>query len=149
MIVPDITYRYMTATDTSGPTFEILTHFETITSVAIAHVFTLTGVPKDRVLLISNVQIEMNATGTESAEHVAIFARTPAGATANLTQEQFPVVQAGTVNVDWQGQIFVGGSGADNTILQCNAVYDAGVLTKTSHFSVFGVMIPRGNIAPR
>lgn len=148
MRLPDICYRFSVATDQSGPTFELCPRFLNVAATTASVVANLTGIAKDRVLCITNLQASFIAGGTEALTRAAFFGTSPAGVVFNIHQERFAEVADQREHMNWQGEIYIGGGGRDQTIVTCEAIFDGAVNNNSVIFSIFGVVIPRGNIAP-
>lgn len=148
MLTPDLTYSFRQPKDVSGPTFELFSRSATVTDTATAVVFTVTDLPKDRMLVLSNVTVFANPGAGQALSGITVDAVTAARlgfAIARLNP--VPLADA-NIAFNWQGQVFVLGGGADSTLLTVTATFDAGVNANAIVTSVHGVVIPRANASP-
>lgn len=148
MRAPEITYRYLYPKDVSGPTFEVFTHSESVSGTAANIASTARGIPQDRVLVLTNAQVQGVPTGTESLTQLLFTGTTPSGVIWTIARDDFTGAAAAEGALNWSGEAYLGGGGAAVTILDATARFDAAVLTKTIRFSAQGIVIPRGTIAP-
>jgi len=148
MRLPEIAYRFLYPKDVSGPTFELESVFLTGSGTAASLTVDMTGVPIDRVLCVTNMQVSFLPGVGGQFLRGAIFGTTPGGVVFNIIQSKFPGTDDLREDINWDGEIYIGGSGIDNPILSALGVKDDAIVSSTVHFSVFGVVIPRGNIAP-
>lgn len=148
MDAPDVTYKFLYPKDVSGPTFELESVFNSLTLTAASATFSYLGVAKDRVFIVTAVTISGIPTGTESCIRLNAAGITPGGVVFNFLEENFVAVAAQRQSANWQGAVYIGGSGAQNEIVRISASFSAGVLTKDLRSNIHGIVIPRGNIAP-
>ena len=148
MRLPEIAYRFSISPDQAGPTFELAPEFQTISGTTVSLTINVTGVPKDRVLCLMNIQVSLKPTGGEAVTRAVVLGQSPSGILFNIHQEVFAGVADQREEMNWQGEIYIGGSGRDGTIYTCQGIFDGAIQSNTVDISTFGVVIPRGNIAP-
>jgi len=148
MRVPEITYRFLYPKDVSGPTFELFTEFVQVAGVAAELSLVTRGIAKDKVLCLTNLQLDLRPSGGESALRGACVATTPGGVAINLVQDNFPSDADQRQSINWSGEVYVGGMGAANGSISATGTFSGAVQSGSLFLSVFGVVIPRGNIAP-
>lgn len=147
MRTPDITYRFMVPSDTASPTFEVYTRNRTDTQNAVGLSVGFAGVPKDRVLVLTNATMTANpgvgatviATRMEYLNAFGLnqaFNRTAAGPPINTN-----------VAANWNGEIYIIGQGPDIFNVTFNVTFDIAAAANTVRGHATGVVIPRGNIA--
>lgn len=147
MRAPELTYRYIYRIDTAGPTFEVLARVFNASGAATLVSINLTGVPKNKVLVLTNVTALSNPGATQAVTAITISMFTSAAAQVNVVQETFPVDADENQTLNWQGEIFIPGRGGTFPSVGMSSSYDAGVASNICGFALQGVIIPRGNIA--
>jgi len=148
MRLPELCYRFLYPKDTSGPTFELDPMQLDTAAAAASQTITFTGPAKDRVFVLTNVQMDLTPGATQSAIRALLSGITPGGLAFNIVQESFLVDADERRQLNWQGEVMIGGSGVENTILTAIGQFSAGVASNALGVAVFGYVIPRGNIAP-
>ncbi len=148
MRVPEIVYRLARAPASSGPLFELFSRRESASASSTAVSNVITGPPKDKVLVVTNMTVDMDPGAAQSVIRVVFSGVTPGGLVFQIAQVGLVAVADLRTGFDWQGEVAIGGGGIDNTILIADTVYSAGVAANATVLSVFGYVIPRGNIAP-
>jgi len=144
---PDITYRYIYAIDTAGPTFEVVARGLTVSATNVIAAINFTGVPKNKVLVLTNATLHGNPGATQACIALTLSMRTSANAEINVHQETFPVDADENQTANWIGEIYIPGRGEGNPSVGFTSVYDAGVAANVGNFALHGVIIPRGNVA--
>jgi len=144
--VPEIAYRYIYPRDVAGPTFEIMSRSGSTADTAVAVTRQITGVPKDRVLCLSNLAAFINPGATQAGTSIVISGFTQAAASFRIVSDTFVIVADLNHDVAWAGQVFLPGRG-DDPVLTVTGNFDAGVNSNSLSFAMQGVVIPRGNSA--
>lgn len=147
MLTPDLTYAYRQPKDVSGPTFEVMSRQGDESDTATGVTFTLTGLPKDRMLVLSNVCILMIPGATQSVTALSVSATTPAGLVFDISRFN-QAAATGSRSHNWQGEVFLLGGGRGANLLTITATFDAGANSNRLIASIFGVVIPRANAGP-
>lgn len=147
MFVPEISYRYIYPKDVAGPTFEILSRL-IVTSIANATATAvIQGIPKDRILVLANVSVEIVPGATQAATAARVRAFTSAAAAFLIEHNVYPATADAIEVLNWTGSIFIPGRGEDETTVEVSAFFDAGVNANVTTVGVHGIVIPRGNSA--
>lgn len=148
MRIPDIAYRFSTAVDTSGPTVELFSRFQSVSASAAAVAVSILGIGMDRVLILTNIAVDLIPGATQGVLRLNVVANTPADLAFTITTEVFP----GTADLRgahvWDGEVMVGGGGVAEEIVNVAATFSAGVAANIAAVGLFGYVIPRGNVAP-
>jgi len=148
MDAPDLTYRFQGHRDTAGPTFEILSRTLDTGAVTLASPsLTITGIPQDRILVLTNVVVEAIPGAAQNIIQFGAQITTPAGATLNIALKDSAVAAPLADSLSWQGAVYVQGSGVGNNTVRFFAVFNAGVAGNRLIASACGTVIPRGNAA--
>jgi len=145
--VPNICYRFIYAIDVAGPTFEAIARTLTVADTATIVAINLTGIPKNKVLVLSNVTCFANPGATQGVTAITVSMRGAQGAEVNVASEQFVVVADQNQRLNGQGEIYIPGRGEGNASVGFSAQFDAGVASNQGIFHLNGVIIPRGNVA--
>jgi len=148
MRAPDITYRFSVPSDTGGPTLELYSRTLTVTASSAEFTATLTGPAKDRALIVTNLNVQAGPGATQSVTRLSLVGSTPAGASVAIETDMPTAVADIRRNLNWQGEVMIGGGGVANVILTASVVFSAGVAANFIVISAYGYVIPRGNIAP-
>ena len=146
MLVPDIAYAFTRPTDTAGPTFEILSRQQQLSTAAILVELFLTDIPKDRVLVLSNVAMRADPGSGQGVDELVIQGVTQAGLIFDIKTQFIDGANNIRFNLDWQGEVFIQGAGAGNTTLRAFALFSAGAAANLFQASFHGVIIPHGNV---
>jgi len=144
---PEITYRYIYPKDVAGPTFEIVTRSLALSSAAIPLVINFTGIPKDKILVLTNAAIQANPGATQAVVLIALQGFSSAGAIFEINVDLFVPDADVPRTMNWQGAVYIAGGveGANNVRLAVD--FDAGANANSINLSFTGVVIPRGNAA--
>jgi len=148
MRVPEIVYQLARSPQSTGPMLELFAAraFSAVASTTVSAL--INGPPKDRVLVLTNVTVDLNPGATQAITRVVISARTPALFVYAIAQIGFDAVADLRTGFNWQGEVAIGGPGVDIRSIIVDCVFDAGVNTNGVTANAFGYVIPRGNIAP-
>ena len=144
----DVLFRLQRPPASSGPLIELYSRRLVASASSTAVGSSVAGVAKDRVLILTNVSIDLDPGATQAVVRCVISGRTPGGVTFAIAQTGFVAVADLRTGFNWAGEVMIGGSGVDNAIVIVDAVYDAGVAANIITINVFGYVVPRGNIAP-
>lgn len=147
MKAPGITYRFQWPKDTSGLTFEVLSREFFETAAAAAVTFDLTGIPKDKVLVLSNLIIVALPGAAQNVADVNCQGFTQAGAPYDIIHAIAPAVVGQREAVPWQGEVYQLGRGAADAALTITVNFDAGAAANQIFGGIHGIIIPRGNSA--
>jgi len=147
MLTPDITYRYIYPKDIAGPTFEVFAR-ELIQTVAnVTNTIAISGISRDKVLVLSNVVLVANPGATQAAETMNLQGISGSGSPFDIQHR----IAAGTADLSevmsWSGQVFIPGRGEGLTNLTITVTFDAGVAGNLVFGGIHGIVIPRANVA--
>jgi len=149
MRAPDVTYRYLYPKDVSGPTFEILSRsFSSGATAAATITETLTGVPLDRILVLTNATIEGLPGAAQTIDEMVIQGTTQAGLTYNIAVARPLLAATEGATLNWAGEVYIQGGGAGSATIRLSCVFNAGVAANSLFASLSGIVIPRGNAGP-
>jgi len=147
MRIPEIAYRYLYPIDVASPTLELVTRelSSTLTNALVE--LSLTGIPTNKILVLSNVTLLADPGATQSVTFLEVAAFTGAGARFLIAQER-PVAVADQNRVlNWQGECWIPGRGDAAISVTVGAGFSAGVAGNNLVLGLFGSIIPRGNMA--
>lgn len=148
MRAPEITYGYTAPTDTAGPTFELFTRNESISGGASAlSVLTFGDIPKDRILVLSNVALTADPGNAQFIDEMRIQGITQAGLIFDIATDI--VVKAANIeaSLNWDGAVYIQGGGLGNDSIRVLASFDAFANANLLAVGLHGVVIPHGNVA--
>jgi len=148
MRAPDITYRFSLPIATSGPTLELFAKRTAFSNTNANIVANITGPAKDRIFVLTNLNLELIPGATQSVVRGRVDGRTPGGLVFSIANIHFAGTADERQEINWQGEIYIGGAGMDIEILLGAAQFSAGVASNTIEISAAGFVIPRGNVAP-
>ncbi len=147
MLAPDLTYSFRMPKDVSGPTFEILSRDASISDTSTTVTFTLDDLPKDRLLILSNIQVHANPGAAQGMDNIRAFGTTPAGQMFGIARLNEPVVAGLTRSLNWQGQVYIMGGGRGTNQVTIVGGFDSGVAANVITVGIHGLVIPRANAA--
>lgn len=148
MRVPDILYRLSRAPGALGPLVELFVRRQETSASATSVSSAITGVPKDKILIVTNLSMDLSPGAAQQIIRCVMSGRTPGGQVFAIKQLGFTEVDAFRTGMNWQGEVSIGGGGTDASILLFDSVWDGGANANQQVVSVFGYVIPRGNVAP-
>lgn len=148
MRAPEISYRFTTAVNTAGPTLELFSRSVTVAAADNEFTADITGPGVDRILCLTNIAVEAIPGGALSVTRMRINAFTPGGLEFAIATDAVPAVASLRQELNWQGEVYIGGAGVTTRILAASVVFSANTSTNNIRISVFGFIIPKGNIAP-
>jgi len=146
--IPELLYQLAREPASSGPLIELFTRRQVDSATNVNVTSVITGPPKDRLLILTNISIDLNPGLTQAVIRAVFNGITPAGVTFGIRETGFTAVADFRQGFSWQGEVAVGGGGVNSNILTILSVFDAGVAENFVAVSVFGYVVPRGNIAP-
>jgi len=147
-VFPELLFRLARAPASSGPLIELFSVRASSAGAAASHSAPLTGVAKDKVIILQNLSVDMSPGATQAFVRVVFSGRTPAGAIFTIAQRGFTAVADLRSGFDWSGEVAIGGGGVTFASILIDVVFDAGVASNAITSNAFGYVIPRGNIAP-
>ena len=148
MRFPEFLFRLARAPEATGPLIELFAFRVVRASTSTGFGVNIPGPAKDRVIVVTNVSCEVNPGATQAITRIVISGQTPGGLVFQIAQVGFTAVADFRTGFDWQGEVAIGGAGVDGNVIIVDSVWDAGVNANSLIASVFGYVIPRGNIAP-
>lgn len=148
MRFPELTYLLARDPASSGPLLELFSARATNSASSASVSVSFNGPAKDKVLIVTNISIDLNAGTVQQILRCVISGRTPGGVIWGIHQEGFTEVDAFRTGMNWQGEVAIGGGGVDRSIIIVDSVFDGGANANALTAGVFGYIIPRGNIAP-
>jgi len=145
---PDITYRLARPPASSGPLIELFTAHLGASGTSAGLQVLIPGIAMDRVLVLTNVAVVAAPGLTQAPLRIVVEGRTPSGVQFGITRQSVAAVADLRHDLNWSGEVMIGGGGTDTNIIICDTTFDAGVASNSMVISAFGYVIPRGNIAP-
>lgn len=147
MRVPDIAYRFLWPIDTSGPTLETITRNISQASAASILDQTITGIPGDKILVLTNAFIAAEPNGAQGCVEMHMSVFTGAGSETIFAQ-RFPTTGTGAEEVlNWSGEIWMRGRDPGGASMRFHTTF-SGALANVMRGAIQGFIIPRGNVAP-
>jgi len=144
---PDITYRYIYPKDVAGPTFEQIGRSVTGSASATGVSASFAGIPKDKVLVLSNINCLANPGAGQDVVTMQVDMFTSAGAEFVIISQN----EAGTADLttflNWQGELYIPGRSDGLNSLTAFCVFNAGVAANSVTMQFLGVVIPRANVS--
>ncbi len=151
MRIPELVYQFVRPLDSAGPTYELYQRRQGPTAFNGAQLFfDFRDVAKDRVLVVSNIVIIASPGGVVDVQGITLIGITQAGRTIIIDRRFFTVpAAAGDTDqaLNWTGEIALLGGGQGNLTVSGIVDFSAANAANSIDMSVFGTMIPRGNIA--
>lgn len=145
MLVPDIAYRFVAPTDTAGPSFEILSRQQSLSGGPILTVLTVSDIPKDRILVLSNVELIGEPGATQNVEEMKIQGVTQAGLIFDIDAD----VRSGSADdsrdIGWHGQVWIQGGGDGNDTVRTTVLFNSVTNANTVTVGIHGIIVPHGN----
>ena len=145
MRTPEITYSYASPVDTAGLTFEILTRQLSVSQGTNPIVFSLDGIPKGRILVITNIALAAHPGATQNIVEMKIQGVTQDGMIFNIATDVFVHAANEEHSLNWDGAIYIQGGGEDRDSLRATALFNAGANANTATIGWHGIVIPHGN----
>jgi len=146
VIVPDILYRLARAPASTGPLIELFSVRATASSAATTVSANLAGVPIDKILILTNLSIDLAPGAAQSVIRTVLSGQTPGGLIWTIAQLGFVAVADFRQGFNWQGEIAIGGG--TGAALLSDSVFSAGVAANAVTLNAFGYVIPKANVAP-
>jgi len=146
--VPEIVYRLARDPASSGPLMELFSRRAITTASSASISVSINGPAKDKILVVTNISLDINPGALQQITRAVISGRTPGGVIWLLHSEGFTEVDDFRTGMNWTGEVMIGGGGVDRSILIIDSVFDGGANANAVTVGVFGYIIPRGNIAP-
>ena len=146
MRFPGIAYQFVAATDTAGPTALIVSRHNQISTSAnlLEHFFT--DLPKDRILVLTNVSLKANPGTGNSAVQIKIQGFSQGVENFNIAQLEPDLGADKEAVLNWQGEVYIQGGGVGTNTLRFMTFYDLAVNANSQTLGFHGIVIPRGNM---
>jgi len=147
--VPEITYAFNTPKDVAGPTAEVLSRVLNTSGLAASLTVSVTGIPRDRILILQNVAIESFPDALQSVNQIRIQGFTGAGQQFEIarTRPSTPLAVSEGLTFNWQGSVWLHGRAGNQVAVSVVSTYNAGVTENFLSVGLQGIVIPRGNVA--
>jgi len=148
MRAPGITYRYSYPRDTAGQTFQPLYRHISDSDTATLVTASFAGIPRDKVLVITNVCVECDPGAGQSCTNIVLRAHAPAGIAFNIAMNFFAAAADESRSLNWDGEIFLVGNARDQINVRAFGIFSSGVAANLTTMSLYGVVIPLANVGP-
>lgn len=146
MRFPEIAYAFKLPTDVAGPTALILSkHLQISTGATTVEQF-ITGLAKDRVLVLTNVSIKADPGAGQSNLQIKIQGFSQGIENFNIDQRNFVAAADENHELNWQGEVYIQGGGPALNNVRLFSTYSSAVAANTMTVGVHGIIIPRGNL---
>jgi len=144
---PGITYAFKRPTDTNSPTALILSrHFQVSGGGLSLLEFVFDQLPKDRVLVLTNVSLIAQPGAAQFVREMKIQAFSQGVENYNVDQR----LPLGVVDQDevlnWQGEVYIQGGGPGTDTVRVFAFFNASAAANAITVGLHGIIIPRGNL---
>ena len=147
MRFPGITYSFKRPTDVSGPTALILSrHFQISGGGSSLLDFRFSDVPKDRVLVLTNVSVIAQPGLAQHVIEMKIQAFSQGVENFNIDQRLPLQVTDQDEVLNWQGEVYIQGGGPDTDTIRIFTFYNSAVASNAMTLGMHGIIIPRGNL---
>lgn len=147
MRAPGITYQFVREKDTAGPSFEIINRTDQESGSNNPIELFFTDLPKDRILVLTNVTIDANPGATQFVTDLLINGRTGTGTEFGIARAT-PVFNADeNHSLNWSGSVYIMGNAAGEVSLRFAAFFNATAAANAFTAAFSGIVIPRGNAA--
>jgi len=144
---PNITYRYNLPIDLAGPTIQTFSRSIFTSASATTITLSIEGVPKDKILILSNAVSEASPGAAQSCTTQALRGRTVAALAFTIDLNTPVPVADQAIAHNWQGEVWVAGAGENATTVELITVFSAAVAANRADLHLFGLIIPRANVA--
>jgi len=146
MRFPGIAYSFMRDTDVAGPTALILSrHFSVSSSLALLE-FLFTDLPKDRVLVLTNVAVAGLPGASQGVREVGIQGISQGEENFTIAHDYLPGTNDLRAMINWQGEVYIQGGGPGTTTVRLLTFFTDLTNANTMTIGIHGIIIPRGNL---
>jgi len=136
----------MRDTDVSGPTALILSrNFQLSTGAQLVE-FLFQDLPKDRVLVLTNVGMVATPGAAQNVLELVIQGVSQGVENFNILREEPRVGVAVNAAANWQGEVYIQGGGPGTDTVRIFGFFDAAANANTITIGMHGIVIPRGNL---
>lgn len=147
MRAPNQAFQFVSNKDVAGQTFEIISRTFGLADTDAGAEFIIDGIPKDKILVLTNVSMQARPGAGQHIVDMAVQGITAAGLIFDIATER-PLIDADqSRSLNWQGEVYIIGTGSGNRTVRLVWTYDAGVASNASNAGVHGIVVPRGNSA--
>lgn len=147
MRFPGITYAFKRPTDVNSPTALILSrHFQVSGGGLSLLEFLFSDLPKDRVLVLTNVSVVAAPGLAQSVVEIKIQGFSQGVENFNIDQRIPPSTVDIVEVLNWQGEVYIMGGGPGTNTLRVFGFFSAFANSNALTVGVHGIIIPRGNL---
>jgi len=147
MRFPGIAYSFMRGTDVSGPTALILSrHFQFSGGGLTVIEFFFSDLAKDRVLVLTNVDVESDPGNTQHVIRMKLQALAQGEENFTIKALNFVPAADEIKNLEWQGEIYIQGGGPGKDTVRVFTQFNTAVNANSMTVGLHGIIIPRGNL---
>jgi len=143
---PEIVYRFVTPTDTAGGTIDILSRVERLSVGTLQFTFTVDDIPKDRIIVLTNVALLCEPGPTFDVEELKIQGVTQTGQIFDIATDVTIGAADEEKSLNWQGSVWIQGAGDGNASLRATARVSANTAASAAEVAWHGLIIPHGNV---
>jgi len=147
MRAPEITYRFGLPVNIMGSTIQTIVRQISVADTATTVTASLTGIPKDKILILANAVLEGIPGATQGVTTMALRGRTIAAAAFTIALSTPVVVADQPIAENWSGEVWIAGAGENATTVELIGVFDAGVASNSVFMHLSGLVIPKGIVA--
>lgn len=145
MIPPQLTYGFTVPTDTAGQTLQFLNRTDQRSGGAVLDEFFFIGIPKDRILILTNATLHAVPGATQSVTDMSIQGVSGTGEIFDIARRLDAVDADVPRTLNWVGDIWIAGGGGPSATLRFFNLYSANANANLSRVGFSGFIIPRGN----
>lgn len=146
MRFPGIAYSFMRDTDTAGPTALILSRHLQVSSAAVQLEQFFANLPKDRILVLTNVSVASDPGSGQAISEIAIQGLSQGITNFTVARLLPPITTALNRDLNWQGEVYIQGGGPGTNTVRMFTQFDAGANANLMTVGLHGIIIPRGNM---
>jgi len=147
MLAPDLSYRFLYPKDIAGPTFELCARSANDSATNATVTSNYTFLPKDKMLCVSSMSLQADPGATQAVTDIRISFFTATGFEFNVVRRITPGTADLIEAFHWEGQVYILGRSPAAVNVRVQVIFDAGVNSNNVTSSVFGIVVPRGNVA--
>ena len=146
MRFPSIAYSFARPTDVSGPTALIFSRHLQISTGDVVLDQLFSDLPKDRILVLTNVSMRADPGPTQIVILMAVQAISQGVLNFTIAAKQTKQIATQNEDLNWQGEVYIQGGGPNTDTLRFHTQFNSGANANLMTIGVHGIIIPRGNM---
>jgi len=126
---------------------QVLSRQDQLSSSAVLFTFTVDDIPKDRILIVTNVALTAEPNAALIVEEMKIQGVTQTGLIFDIATDIEVKAVGQRVSLNWDGQVWMQGGGLGTSTLRATALFDSNASPNIVSVGWHGIVIPHGNAA--